>query len=829
MEILNHLHGLFLGDYLIWAIIGSALITLALGFLGARLLFWTLSVLTMLVGFGIPPLVLYIFLGVALVFNIYPLRSLLVTSSVMKMMKGFLPKISQTERTALEAGVVWIEKDLFSGKPNFKKILQEPYPELTPEEKAFLDGPVNKLCDVIDEWKVWQERELPQVAWDIIKKEKFLGMIIPKKYGGLEFSALAHSAVIMKLATRSVPACISVMVPNSLGPAELLIHYGTDAQKNKLLPGLAKGEEMPCFALTEPTAGSDAGSMQSSGVLFKGNDGRIKIKLNWNKRYITLASISTVLGLAFKLKDPENLLGKGEELGITCALIPSNTPGVVLGRRHDPLNVPFNNCPTQGNDVVVDAEEYIIGGIKNAGQGWRMLMECLAAGRGISLPAQSVGGAQLYTRVAGAHATIRKQFGVNIGHFEGIEEALAQIGGYNYLMEATRKFVCGALDKGIKPPVITAMAKYNQTELARQLVNHCMDILGGNGISTGPRNIIAAGYVGAPIGITVEGANIMTRTLIIFGQGALRAHPYAYQEVAAVERKDLQAFDRAFWGHIGHVVRNTFRAVLLSITRGYLAPSPVGGPVAKYYRKLSWASATFAIMSDIAMGTLGGTLKFREKITGRFADVLSWMFLATSTLRRFEAEGRKKEDLPLVHFACDNALTKIQEAFNGIFENIGVPGLGWFFSGPIRMWSHLNSLGDQPSDKITHQIARLMQQDSAQRDRLTDGIYYPARDGEALKRLDDAFKAVKKAEVIQHKIRKAVKDKVLAKTKNLIKLVTEALEKGVITQEEMAQLKKAEELRYDAILVDDFSQEEYASRKSTHGENIHRMVGRHVA
>lgn len=801
--------GIFLSEPGLYAL-ASVLVILALGFTGAPLILWTLAVAAMLIGFGAHPVVLIVFAVVAVVFNIKPLRALLVSSGVMKVIKGILPKISDTERVALEAGVVWIEKDLFSGKPDFKKILNEPYPDLTIEEKAFMDGPVNKLCEVCDDWKIWQTRELPDAAWEVIKKEKFLGMIIPKEYGGLGFSALAHSAVIQKLASRSVPATVTVMVPNSLGPAELLIHYGTEEQKKYLLPRLARGDELPCFALTEPSAGSDAGSLTSSGTLFKGEDGKMYMKLNWDKRWITLAAISTVLGLAFRMYDPENLLGKGNDLGITCALIPSNTKGVVLGMRHDPLGVPFYNCPTQGHDVIVSVD-CIVGGIANVGKGWLMLMECLAAGRGVSLPAQSTGGAKLTARVASNHASIRKQFGVPIGSFEGVEEPLARIGAFSYLLEASRTFVCGALDQGIKPPVITAIAKYNTTELSRKCFNDGMDILGGSAISTGPRNLLAHSYIAIPIGITVEGANIMTRTLIIFGQGALRAHPFAFKEVASVEKGDLQGFDRAFWGHIGHVVRNAFRAVLLSFSRGWLAGSPVSGPTASYYRKLSWASATFAIMSDIAMGSLGGTLKFREKITGRFADVLSWMFLCTATLRRFESEGRRKEDLPLVHYSMHYGLSQIQIAFDGIFKNIGVPGLAWLFSGIVGAWSRINALSPEVSDSISHEVATLLQREGDVRDRLCDGIYYPTKEGESLKRMETAFKVIKAAEETEKKVRQAVKSKRLPKLKG-VKLLEEALKQGVISDVEAANLKKAEEMRADVIAVDSFTQEEYVSR-----------------
>ncbi len=803
---MSHLYGAFGSHPDLFALV-SVLTLMTLGFIGARLLYWTLASAILLIGFGTPMPVFWLFVAIALVFNIPPIRQVLITSSVIKFMKTFLPKISETERVALEAGVVWIEKDLFSGKPNFSKMLHEPYPQLTAEEQKFINGPVEDLCSAIDEWKCWKEREIPPRAWEILRREKFFGMIIPKEYGGLGFSALAHSEVIMKIASRTVPGAITVMVPNSLGPAELLIHYGTEEQKKRLLPRLATGEELPCFALTEPNAGSDAGSLQATGDLFKGEDGKLYMKLNWDKRWITLAAISTLLGLAFRLKDPQNLLGKGENVGITCALIPSNTPGVVIGRRHDPLGVPFYNCPTQGHDVVVSVD-CIVGGLDGAGKGWKMLMECLAAGRGISLPAQSVGGAKLVARVASAHAAVRKQFGVSIGQFEGIEEPLGRIGAFAYLLEASRRITCGALDQGIKPPVVTAIAKYNSTELARKMWNDGMDILGGSGISRGPRNLISSGYIAAPIGITVEGANIMTRTLIIFGQGALRAHPYAFKEVSAFENGDLKAFDRSFWAHIGHVVRNGFRSVLLSLTRGYLAPTAGTAEVANYYRKLSWASATFAIMADIAMGSLGGALKTREKITGRFADILSWMYLGFAVLRRYEAEGNKKEDLPFVHYGVRHALAQIQKSFDGIFENLNVPGLGWFFRKPVRWWSNLNVLSHEPDDLLSHQIATLLQQDSPQRDRISDGIFYPSQDGEALKRLENAFKTIKSAEAIERKLRKAVKEGRLPKVKGL-KLVEEAVKINLITEVDAANLKKAEEVRLDAITVDDFSQAEF--------------------
>jgi acyl-CoA dehydrogenase len=794
------------------AIIGSILLLLAIGFFGAPLIVWAVAGALILWLFGAPLWLLIAFAALMLVFLITPLRRALVSSVAMKVLGPIMPAISDTERTAIESGSVWAEAELFSGKPDFAKLMKEPYPSLTAAEQAFIDGPVNDLCAVIDDWEVWEQRELPKAAWDIIKRERFLGMIIPKQYGGLGFSGLAHSEVILKLATRSIPACITVMVPNSLGPAELLLHYGTDEQKTRLLPRLASGDEIPAFALTEPGAGSDAGSITSHGTLFKGEDGKLYIRLNWNKRYITLAAIATLLGVAFKLNDPDNLLGQGEDVGITCALVPTNLEGVVIGRRHDPLGVPFYNCPTQGHDVVVPIDA-VVGGAEGCGKGWRMLTESLAAGRGISLPAQSTGGAKLGTRVISAYASIRKQFGLPIGKFEGLEEPIARIAGFNYLLEAMRRYTLGAIDQGIKPAVITAIAKYNSTEIGRRLINDAMDVCGGAGISRGPRNLLAHFYIATPIGITVEGANILTRSLIIFGQGALRAHPYALAEVNAIAARDLGAFDKAFWGHIGHVVRNFCRAIVLSLSRGLFASSPVSGPTARYYRKLGWASATFASMADIAMASLGGSLKLKEKLTGRFADVLSWMYIGTAVLRRYEAEGRRKDDLPFVHFTMTHALYEIQKAFDGIFGNLPVPGLTWFFAGPLRIWSNLNALAGEANDKHTHKIASLILADTEQRVRHTDGIYVPDNTIEQLGLLEQAFHVVKSAEVVDKKVRAAVKAKTIPRAKGAA-LYESAREKGIINAEEQALLARAEELRAEAVAVDDFSQEEYLTHSA---------------
>ncbi len=782
------------------SILSIIVVCVLLGYTGATRWLWTLAGAAALFGFG-APLSLWVIFGIVLsLLTIQPLRQVIVTGGIVKILEAmkFLPTISETERTAIEAGNTWIDGELFSGKPNFKRILNESYPDLTAEEKAFMDGPVEELCRITNDWEVFRKKDLPQETWDYIKEKQFFGIIIPKKYGGLGFSPSAHSAIIAKLASRSSPLSTTVMVPNSLGPAELLLHYGTEEQKGYYLPRLARGEDIPSFALTEPGAGSDAGAITSDGIVFRGDDGQLYIRLNWKKRYITLAAISTVLGLAFKLRDPENLLGKGENPGITCALIPTDTAGVILGRRHDPLGIPFYNSPTEGHDVVVPLDT-IIGGPEQAGNGWRMLMESLAVGRGISLPASATGGVRMATRVVSAYAAVRKQFGLSIGKFEGIEEPLARLGGYAYLMEAARRYTCGALDSGQKPAVVTAIAKYHFTELLRKAVNDAMDIMGGAGISRGPRNLIAHAYMGVPISITVEGANILTRTLMIFGQGAIRCHPYAFKEINALMKGDVAGFDRAFWPHIGHVIRNLSRSVLLSVTRGFLLKSPVKGPTAKYYRKISWSSASFALLADIAMGMYGGRLKRMEKITGRFADIFSWMYLGTATLRRFEAEGRREEHLPFVHWSLQYTLAQIQQGFDGLFHNMGFP-----FKGPITLWSRANSIGSMPSDKLGREVALGLQKPGAERDALTAGTYIPPDTSEALGRLENAFKLVYEADPIAKKVMKAVRFGELAMDR-IDRLAMKAIDAGIITQQEAVLLVVAEEARTDAIQVDSFT------------------------
>jgi acyl-CoA dehydrogenase len=780
-----------------------------LGYIGVPLWTWTIYTAVVLL-IAHAPVWLWISFGLlATILNIPKLRQILLTSQIVKAIRALklLPNISETEKAAIEAGTVWVEGEFFSGKPNFQRILNEAYPQITPEIQTFLDGPVEQVCRMATDWEIYQHKDLPPDVWKYFRQERFFGMMIPKEYGGLGFTNLAYSAVMTKLASRSFTHVATVGVTNSLGPAKLLLRYGTAAQKDYYLPRLARGEEIPCFALTEPHAGSDAASITSHGVVFRGEDGELYLRLNWQKRYITLGAIATLLGLAFRLQDPENLLGKGEDVGITCALIATNTPGVIQTHRHDPMGVPFYNAPLEGKDVVIPIDQ-IIGGVAQAGQGWKMLMQSLASGRGISFPATCTGVAKLVSRVAGAHAVVRKQFGLSIGRFEGVEETLARIGGLTYMIDAVRLFTCGAVDRSEQPAVVSAIAKYSTTELSRQIINDGMDILGGAGICRGPHNLLANIYTATPISITVEGANILTRTLMIFGQGAIRSHPYVYAEIEALQQSDVAAFDQVIWQHLGSTVRHKVRTILLSLTRGALAPSPVRGPTARYYRKLAWASATFALFSDFAMVVFGGTLKRRETLTGRFADVLTWLYLGTATLRRFEAEGSLPEDLPLVDWAMQYTFTQIQQAFEGLFANL---------SPILRPWAmlwRLNPIGTLPSDALGAKVAAILQTVGAQRDRLTSGIYLPTHPDEALGRLEQAMNLTVRSERLFKTVKDASRRGELPKGKPE-QLIDAAVMAGVLTQEEGEMMREGAIARNAAIQVDSFAMTEVSQVTSS--------------
>ncbi|MGB3292462.1 MAG: acyl-CoA dehydrogenase [Phormidesmis sp.] len=779
----------------------------ALAYWGVPLWAWTIFVAIALALFQSPVWLWLVAAVIALPLNIPRLRRWVISDRLFHFIKTrqILPKISDTERAAIDAGNVWVEREFFSGRPNFERIFSEPYPTLTADQQAFLSGPVEQVCHMTTDWEIFQRKDLPPEVWAYLKSAKFFGMMIPQEYGGLGFSNTAYSAVMTKLASRSFTHTATVGVTNSLGPAKLLLHYGTPAQKNYYLPRLASGEEIPCFALTEPQAGSDAASLTSSGTVFE-QDGELFLRLNWEKRYTTLGAISTLIGLAFRLRDPDNLLGKGEDVGITCALVPTETPGVIVGRRHDPMGVPFYNSPMQGQNVVLPIGQ-IIGGVEQAGEGWKMLMQSLAAGRGISFPATCTGVAKLTTRVTGAYSTIRHQFGLPIGRFEGVEDPLARIGGLTYLMEAARLYTCGAVDKGEQPAVVSAIAKYQFTELSRKIIIDGMDILGGAGISRGPRNLLANIYSATPIPITVEGANILTRSLIIFGQGAIRCHPYVYDEIAALTQEDFAGFDRAVWAHVGFSVRNLVRAIALSLTRGRWVRVPLSGKTARYAQKLSWASAWFALLSDYALLSYGGSLKRHENITGRFADALSWLYLGSATLQRFEKEGQLAEDLPFVAWAMEWAITQIQQSFVGLMDNLPLPVVGPLLRASLR----LNPLGSAPSDSLSQTVAQLMQQPDA-REHLTAGIYLPQDPEQALGRLENAYRLTQQATPIFKQLKAAVKsgqlpaDLAQASTDALIEA---GLRAGLVSGLDADIAYAAEVARTDAIQVDSFTLEEY--------------------
>jgi len=750
-----------------------------------------------------------LFSAVALLFGLKPLRHALLGRPLLAALSPIFPKMSDTERIALDAGTVWWDAELFSGRPDWKRILGFRPAPLTDDERKFLDGPCETLCRMIDDERIRREGDLPREMWDFIAKERFFGMIIPKAHGGLGFSAQAHSAVVAKLSSRSVTVCVTVMVPNSLGPAELLLHYGTDEQKRHWLPRLARGEEIPCFALTEPHAGSDAGGMRSKGIVQRGMwQGRevVGLRLSWDKRYITLAPAATVVGLAFRMHDPDHLLGPREDLGITCALIPRDTPGVWIGHRHDPLGTPFLNGPTRGKDVFVPLEA-IIGGPAMAGQGWRMLMECLSAGRSISLPANSVGGSQMATRMIGAYASIREQFNLSIGRFEGVEAPLGRIAGTMFWMNALREVTAGAVDAGEKPAVVSAIAKAWTTEAMRRIVNDAMDISGGAGICKGPRNVLAAAYQALPIGITVEGANILTRSMIVFGQGAIRCHPFALKEIEAAAARDTKALDAAFFGHVGFVATNVVRSLLLGATGGGLAGAPVGGAAGRALRRVTRFSASFALLADAAMGTLGGSLKRKEHVTGRLADALAWMYIASAASNRFVAAGQPKRDGPLYRWTIDESLWQVQEALRGVLDNL-----------PNRLVANVlrpfvfpfGARHRPPSDRVVAAAARTLLDGHEARTALTREMYVPGEDDPGLGRLERALRLTLESEPLRKRLREAVKSGALPRGHE-IELSEVASQRGLITAGERAQLEAAWRARDEAVQVDDYAPGEYPS------------------
>lgn len=807
----------------VW-ILGFIVIAASLAYHRAPLWLWTLSAtISLALGLTLNPVSLAgqlfwvtIFVLLLAPLTIVPLRRVLISKYLFTFFKRALPAMSVTEREALEAGSVWWDADLFSGKPDFKKLLAVPPPKLSKEEQTFLDGPVNELCELIDDWETTHVlHDLSPKVWQYMKDKGFFGMIIPKEYGGLEFSALGHSAVVGKIASRSITAAVTVMVPNSLGPAELLLHYGNEKQRQQYLRRLAEGKEVPCFALTGPSAGSDAGSMPDNGIIctsdFGGKNNVLGIRLNFNKRYITLAPVATVMGLAFKLYDPEHLIGDKDEYGITVALIPTDTAGIEIGRRHEPLNIPFQNGPIRGKDVFIPMD-WIIGGQERVGQGWRMLMESLAVGRSISLPALSVGAGKLSSRTIGAYSRIRRQFNMPIGKFEGVEEALARIAGYTYMMDATRTLTLSAVDMGEKPSVISAIAKYELTEHMRRVVDDAMDVRGGSAICMGPRNLIGRVYQAVPISITVEGANILTRSLIIFGQGAIRCHPYVFAEMEAVRNQDpragLKQFDRAVFGHIGFAISNMVRAFWLAITGARFTYVPVNGLPRRYAQHIVRLSSAFALLSDLSMLTLGGSLKRKEKISGRLADALSHLYMTSALIKRFNDDGQPREDRVLFQWAGRYCLNNVEEALDSMVQNFPVRPVAWLMRALALPNGRYIGVAN---DNLGHKVASLLLQPSAARERLTSGMYISTNPTGAINMLEQALPKVIAAEPIERIIRRAVKKGEIAGRDSEEQLIN-AVSKNIVSEDDAAVVRAANEARDMVIQVDDFSPEELGAK-----------------
>jgi acyl-CoA dehydrogenase len=744
--------------------------------------------------------------------TIKPLRQAFVTRPFLRTYKRLLPSMSSTEKEALEAGTVWWDGELFTGGPHWNKLMSARPPRLSAEEQAFLDGPCEELCRMLDDFDITHRiGDLPPHVWEFVKAKGFFAMIIPKRYGGLEFSAYGHSSVLVKIGSRSGTAVSLIAVPNSLGPAELLLHYGTEEQKNHYLPRLARGEEVPCFALTGPRAGSDAASLPDTGVVCKGiYQGRevTGLKLNFSKRYITLAPVATVIGLAFRMFDPDRLLGDKSDYGITCALIPRNTPGVTIGRRHFPLNVPFQNGPVHGRDVFVPLDA-IIGGVAMAGQGWRMLVEQLSVGRCISLPSNTTGGAKAGTYASGAYTRIRRQFNMPVGRFEGVEAALARMAGYTYIMDAARSVTAGAIDGGEKPSVPSAMLKYHTTEMARCVANDAMDVHGGKGICLGPKNYLARGYQIVPVAITVEGANILTRNLIIFGQGAIRCHPFVLREMNAARdhnrERSLEEFDKALFGHIGFTISNAARSLVMALTLARFTRVPDTGATMRYFQHINRFSASFAFATDVAMLTLGGYLKKKENLSARLGDVLSYMYLASMVLKHHENQGRPEEDLPIVEWACRNLMYRAQEQLHSFLRNFP----NRFLSAFMRFFIFpRGQTYFAASDRLGRQIVDLIMNPTEARERLCRGVYRTVEPGNPLGLLQEALTLAVSAEPIEKRLRvEGVKTgKVTAL--DLPGQITQAVAQGIITETEAAMLRDFDRKVMDLINVDDFAPHE---------------------
>jgi len=759
---------------------------------------------------------LWVMLALLWLLTIRPLRKSLVTRPFMKTYLRMLPSMSQTEREALEAGTVWWDGELFTGAPDWKKLFATHTPRLTPEEQAFIDGPCETLCRMLDDWEITHLRgDMSPAVWDYLKTQGFFAMIIPKKYGGLEFSAYAHSCVLTKLASRSATASSTVAVPNSLGPAELLNHYGTGEQKDYYLPRLARGEEVPCFALTGPRVGSDAAALPDTGVVCRGMwQGReiIGLKLNFSKRYITLAPIATVVGLAFRMFDPDRLIGDVQDIGISCALVPRDTPGITIGRRHLPLNIPFQNGPIEGRDVFVPLDA-LIGGTKMAGQGWRMLIEQLSVGRCISLPANATGGAKAAVFATGAYARIRRQFNMPVGKFEGVEAVIARMVGHTYIIDAARSVTTGAVDGGERPAVPAAMLKYHATELAREVADDAMDVHGGKGIMLGPNNYLGRGYQAVPIAITVEGANILTRNLIIFGQGAIRCHPFVMREMNAARNPDRKAgvdeFDRALFGHMGFAISNAVRSLVMAFTFARFTRAPVQGPTARYYQHIVRFSASFAFAVDVAMLTLGGYLKKKESLSARLGDVLSSMYLASMVLKHHENQGKPQADLPIVEWACRSLMYTAQEQLHSFLRNFP----NRFLAGCMRLLIFPRGLTYfAPGDRLGRQLAELVTQPTEARDRLCQLVYRTLEPGNALGLLQEALVLAQTAEPLEKRLRVEGVKTGRVTALDLPGQIRQGLELGILSETEAAMLRDYDRKVMHLVNVDDFEPHELGTR-----------------
>ena len=768
--------------------------------------------------FGKVGIVMSVFLWsvvlILILINMVPLRRSRLSKPLLNVYKRMVPKMSKTEKEALEAGGVWWEGELFSGMPNWDVLMTMPQPELSPDEKKFLDGPCEKLCEMLNDWEISHHRgDLPEEIWKFFKSEKFFAMIIPKKYGGLEFSSYANAMVTAKIASRNAVASSTVGVPNSLGPAELLLHYGSEKQKNHYLPRLASGDEIPCFALTSTEAGSDASSIIDSGIICKGTwngEEIIGIKLNWNKRYITLAPVATILGLAFKLYDPEKLIGEIEDYGITAALIPTNLDGVTIGRRHLPMNVPFQNGPTSGNDVFVPID-FIIGGKKMAGKGWKMLVECLSVGRAITLPSTATGGGQAASYATGAYAQLRKQFNLPISQFDGIKESLARIAGYTYIMNSTVSVTSGAIDHGEKPAVPSAILKYHCTELGRKIANDAMDVHGGKAIMMGPKNYMGRSYMATPIAITVEGANILTRSLIIFGQGAIRCHPFVLSELEAANEEGqdgLKKFDKALFGHIGYAISNITRSLILAITKSKYSKSPVNTITKRYYQHINRYSAAFAVASDFAMLSLGGELKKKELLSARLGDVLSSLYLASTVLKHYENQGCKSDDLPLVEWSVRTLMYEAQEQLHNFLINMPNKILARFLRLIIFPRGRSYS---PPADGLTTKVARIITSVGESRERLSETAYTSKGQNNPLGLLQEALELSEETILIEAKLQQAKKDGII--TSNYLGHQIEQAElHGILKSDEIKKMTELYHKVSEILSVDDFDPNEFGKQ-----------------